>query len=143
MDWFQEFTNNKALQDELINFLDTYDVTGLRSALQQYAAQQQTYLCKHKGSISRISINDIYYLQISGHNITIFTAQGIYQKYGSLRQEMEKLAPYGFIQCSQSCIVAKCRITNVRENEIILEDDTRLHISRNFVRKVVMEYALR
>lgn len=143
MDWLQQFTNDQTLQNTLFTFLDTYGTEGLCSALQQYAAQQQTYVCRTRGNIFKINIYDICYLQISGHTISIHTTQGIYQKYGSLRQEIEKLSPYGFIQCSQSCIVSTQKIVDVQNNEIILEDQTRLHISRTNVRKVLMKYTLR
>ncbi len=142
MDWLQELSNNQTLYEELCEFLKTYGTAGLRNAMQQYAGQQQTYLCKSRGNVHKVSINEIHYLRIDGHAITIFTADGEFQKYGTLSQEILLLAPYGFIQCSQSCLVSLHKISGINGTEILLLDGTRLHISRNYTRKVLMAYTM-
>lgn len=143
MEWIKELEEHKELLQELSAFLNEYGFFGLRSAIQQYAAKQHSYTYNYKGAICKINISDIYFLKISGHNITIHTSHGIYKKYGSLKHELPILTPYGFVQCSQSCLVSLHKITAIRRNNIILDDNTQLHLSRQFVPKVLLEYSLK
>ena len=108
-------------------FINIYGESALRKAMQQYIDNQQTYLCKTKSQTARIKISDIYYLQSRQHNITIHTLHGIYKKYGTLSQELTALYPYGFIKCTQSCIVSLSKIRSIQNNDVTLIDDTVLH----------------
>lgn len=140
MDWWQKLSENKHLQDELYNFLNKYGLSALREALQLYIDQQQDYLCKTKTSITKIKIHDIYYLEIQGHDITIYTLNETYKKYGSLNNELKLLSYYGFVKCNQSCIVSLSKIRTVRTSDIILINNTKLHMTKNYATKVLIAY---
>lgn len=122
---------NENQQLYLRNFLDQYGVSSLEEALQFYIDLQQDYICKTKISISKIKIYDIYYLKIQKHNITIYTGHDVYYKYGTLNNELKQLSTYNFIKCNQSCIVSIGKIKTIKNNEIILINNTKLHMSRN------------
>lgn len=141
MNWIQEFSSNKNLYGNLSSFLDQYGTSGLEQALHLYKSTYQNYICKNKLSISRINIYDIYYLEISKHDITIHTEQKIYHKYGTLSNELKLLAPYGFINCSQSCIVSLNKIHDIRHQDIIMVNDEILHMSRNYINKVIIAFS--
>lgn len=141
MNWIQEFSTNKNLYDNLSSFLDQYGISGLEKALHLYRSTHQTYICKNRLSVSRINIYDIYYLKISRHDISIHTEQGIYHKYGTLGNELEALAPYGFINCSQSCIVSLNKIRDIQHQDIILINDEILHMSRNYINRVIIAFS--
>lgn len=132
---------NKSLQSNILtdirSFLAAYGESALLEAMQQYTDNQQIYLLKTKSQISRIKIRDIYYLQSQQHHITIHTSHGIYKKYGTLSQELAALYPYGFIKCTQSCIVSLSKIRTIQNNDIILIDNTVLHVSRSYAPKVL------
>ena len=98
------------LQDTISTFLTQYGSSGLNQALQLYKNTQQEYICRTRTSISKINISDIYYMEIQEHQITIYTQHGTYHKYGTLNNELKSLSPYGFIKCSQSCIVSLGKI---------------------------------
>lgn len=135
---------NKSLQSNILtdiqSFIDTYGESALQEAIQQYIDNQQVYIHKTKYQISRIKISDIYYLQSQQHNITIHTSHGIYRKYGTLIQELNTLYPYGFIKCTQSCIVSLSKIRTIQNNDIILIDNTVLHVSRSYAPKVLSAF---
>lgn len=141
MNWIQEFSTNKNLYDNLSSFLDQYGISGLEQALHLYRSTHQTYICKNRLSISRINIYDIYYLKISKHDIAIHTEQKIYHKYGTLGNELKTLAPYGFINCSQSCIVSLNKIRDIQHQDIILINDEILHMSRNYINRVIIAFS--
>lgn len=141
MDWIQELGNHKQLKKTFTTFLEQYGLTGLEEALNLYTDLQQDYICKTKTSVSKIKLADIYYLEIQGHNITVFTQHGSYRKYGTLCQELKSLSPYGFIKCSQSCIVSLRRIRSISKNGITLFNNVQLHMSQHYAPKVIMAYS--
>ncbi len=120
-----------------------YGTTGLEQALQNYTDLQQEYICKTKTSISKIQIYDIYYLEILEHDISVHTQHGIYQKYGTLSNELKFLSPYGFIKCNQSCIVSMHKIKTICSNDIILINNEHLHMSRHYAPKVITAFRTR
>lgn len=109
-----EFKNN------LDDFLEQYGILGLKQALQLYRDTQQEYICKTRSSISKIRIFDIYYMEIHEHQITIYSQDGIFHKYGTLNSELKLLSSYGFIKCTQNCIVSLRKIRTICYNDIIL-----------------------
>lgn len=135
-----EYTIQDDLETELISFIRQYGLTGLKEAMQLYAEASQDYICKTKTSVYKIKIKDIYYLKIRGHHITVHTENGIYRKYGTLHQEFSLLSPYGFLKCSQSCIVSLRRIKEIENNTLILTNGDRLHISRTCTAKILTSF---
>lgn len=132
--------NNKSLQSDILTFIATYGELALQEAIQQYIDNQQIYFYKTKSQITKIKISDIYYIQSQQHRITIHTLHNSYRKYGTLSQELTTLYPYGFIKCTQSCIVSLNKIRSIQNNDIILIDDTILHVSRSFIPKVLTAF---
>ena len=122
-------------------FISTYGERALQEAMQQYIDNQQVYIYKTKSQTTRIKISDIYCLQCQKHNITIYTSHGIYRKYGTLSRELTALYPYGFIKCSQSCIVSLNKIKTIQNNDITLIDGTILHVSRSCAPKVLAAFS--
>lgn len=141
MDCFQEIMNDKILIQTLSKFLTVYGQEGLTMALQQYADSQQEYICKTRGSVSKLKICDINYLQIHIHDITVHTCHGTYHKYGSISNELASLSRYGFLKCNQSTLVSLHKIRTIRQNTIIMADHTALHMSRNYAPKIIMEFS--
>lgn len=131
---------NKPLQSDILTFIATYGESALQEAMQQYIDGQQEYICKTKSYTSIIKVRDIYYLEIKEHNITVHTNHGTYRKYGTLNQELSILSPYGFIKCNQSCIVSLSKIKTIQNNDVILIDNTLLHISRLYTPKLLAAF---
>lgn len=136
----QIIQNNDNLKAELISFVTLYGISGLQEAMRLYIETSQNYICKTKTSVRKIKIRDIYYLQIHGHKITIHTANDIYHKYGTLHEEFAVLSAYGFLKCSQSCIVSLNRIKEIEGNSLILTNGDRLHVSRTYTAKVLTAF---
>ena len=141
MDWIQELTHNESLCCYLDTFLDQHGFSGLEKALQLYSNTQAEYICKTKAAVTRIKIDDIYYLEIQTHTITIHTEYGIYQKYGSLADELKFLAPYGFIRCRQNCLFSLEKIHSICNDTFILTNNQQLHMSQRYTLKVLAAFA--
>ena len=141
MNWFQEISEDKYLYSEFFAFLDQYGLSGLRQALLLYSGAQEEYICKTRVSISKLKISDIYCIKIKKHNISVYTEQHTYQKYGTLSSELSRLVRHGFIRCSQNCIVSLEKIKTIRNDEIILKNNIPGHMSRNYAPKVIIAFA--
>lgn len=140
MNWLKEISSNKDLHINLSAFLEQHGIAGLEKALKLYKDTHQKYVCKTKKSIVRISIYDIYYLDIEKHNITVHTQDEAYQKYGTLTNELKTLSPHGFIKCNQSCIVSLNKIKSIRHNDIILTNSVKLHMSRKYATQILIAF---
>lgn len=140
MSFTQSPSDHTNLRSSILTFLAEYGEEALMEALKLYQEQQQKYICRTRSSLSKISIRDISYLEIQKHQIKIHTSHGIYQKYGTLSQELELLSPYGFIKCSQSCIIALHKVRSIQNDDLILTDGTKLHVSRAFMPKVLTAF---
>lgn len=140
MNWNKEFANDQTLQAELLAFYNRYGTTGIKQAINLYTIMHQEYICSSKTSISKLSIGDIYYLKIQEHNISVHTQYGTYHKYGTLCKELEFLAPYGFLKCNQSCVVSLNKIKSIAHDEITLINGSKLHMSRHYTRKLLLEF---
>ena len=141
MDWIKELGKNKKLKNTLTTFLEQYGLSELEQALYLYSELRQEYICKTRTSISKIRMSDIYYLEIQGHNITVFTQQEAYRKYGTLSQELKLLSAHGFVKCSQNCIVSLRRIRKISNRTITLVNNVQLHMSQHYAPKVIMAYS--
>ena len=141
MDWIQELTQKESLCCSLATFLDQHGFSGLEKALQLYSNTQAEYIYKTKATVTRIKIDDIDYLEIQTHTITIHTEHAAYQKYGSLADELKFLAPYGFIRCRQNCLVSLEKIQSICDDTIILVNHLQLHMSQRYAPKVLAAFA--
>lgn len=142
MNWLHELEKNNQLQNTLISFLMQYGLSGLEDALLLYVQEQEEYICKNKISTSKIKIHDILYLKIEMHHIYIHTENNVYEKYGTLNNELKILSSHNFIRCSQSCIVSLSKIKTIQGNNIILINNKKLHMSRNYAPKVIAAFTL-
>lgn len=141
MNWINEITSDKEIQSEFRSFYNKYGISGIKNAFKLYTEMHQEYICKTKTSISKIPVQDIYYLEILEHNISVHTLHGIYHKYGTLSKELKFLTPYGFIQCSKSLIVSLNKIRTITHDSIILVNGNKIHMSRNYAPKILLEFS--
>lgn len=140
MQWLQNYRFTKNQKASLTLFLDQYGISGLEHALRLYTDTQQEYICKTKKSLSKFRIEDIYYLDIREHTITVHTQHGIYQKYGTLNNELKRLSPYEFMKCNQSCIVSLRKIREIHNSDITLINNECLHMSRHYAPKIIIAF---
>lgn len=135
-----EIQIEKELKKDILNFLKIYEISDLKHALQLYTNMHQVYICKTKTSISKININEIYYMDIKGHHITVYTKHDEYQKYGTLNKELKSLASHGFAKCTQNCIVSLRKIKTIYYDSILLSNNTKIHMSKRYATEIIMAY---
>lgn len=140
MNWMREIRRNPEAAELMDNFIELYGTDTLVRVLQNYINSQKQYICRTRTSLFKINTDDILYLQITGHNISIYTETGIYTKYGSLNEETNLLRASGFARCNQSSLVALSKIKSVENNYVLMKNGTKLHISRNYSKNFISAY---
>lgn len=140
MNWLKELENNTSIQNTLASFLEQYGISCFADALLFYMQDHEEYVCRNKTSISRIKIGDILYIKVAKHYIYIYTQDNVYEKYGSLSNELKFFASYRFIQCNQSCIVSLRKIRTIQSNHIILSNSHKLRMGRSYAPNVLASY---
>lgn len=89
---------------------------------------KQVMLPTTEGAV-RVSIKNIFYVEIDKHNILYHTAQGEYHAYGTLKQ-IEKILPNGFSRCN-SCYLVNLRCVTKMQSDDVYIGDIKLSISRS------------
>lgn len=96
------------------------------------------YIEKHKDTkitintgdvIKRVSVRDLYYIEVINHTLIYHTEGHTYESYGQLKNLEEILAPCNFTKCNSCYLVNLRHITEVRPNSILIGDD-EIPISR-------------
>ena len=95
---------------------------------------------QHSNMVYSVNINDILYVEVIGKYCHIITpAKELKIRY-QLSALSDMLAGYGFLQPHRSYLV-NCRyIFSIEKNEILLDDQTAIPVSRNRVRQVKQEF---
>lgn len=130
----------EEINNKVQRFVKQYGVSGLEQALQNFIKMHQMYTICTRKSIIQISVNDIYYMEIKGHHIYIYTETERYRKYGTLSKELETLSSFNFIKCNQSYVVALTKIKSIFHNEIVLINNQRVPMSRKYAPKVLLAF---
>ncbi len=72
------------------------------------------------GLVKYLSLNEIYYVEVSGHNIVYHTCDGDFETYGSLKQEEPLLLQNYFFRPISYCLVNLRYVVAVNNNTITL-----------------------
>ncbi|WP_028044251.1 LytR/AlgR family response regulator transcription factor [Candidatus Stoquefichus massiliensis] len=103
----------------------------------------------HKFKNFQITINgrqiyiynqDIQYISVAGHDITINTGHQYYTFRGSLSDILNKIHDSDIIQVSKSTAVNFYNIMNITQNKIILKNNTKIDIGRAYKENVNQKY---
>ncbi len=140
MEWLQIISDSKSVYYKLINFLNQYGLSGLEQALQSFEDAQQYYFCNTRSSCSKIKIKDIYYFKITGHEIKVYTTSDIFEKYGTLNNELKALSSYGFVKCHQSYVVSLDKVKSILHNKVVLTNGRILPLSRYYAPKIIVAF---
>ena len=98
----------------------------------------KSILVKDGGSVTRLFIKDVKYIEIYGRDLSFYTSDGkTVSAKGTLRTYEKQLEPYGFVRCSHSYFVNMRYVDKVQGYDVII-DDKKIPISRG-TKKSFME----
>lgn len=77
----------------------------------------------------KLDVNEVDYIEIDGHNITIHTQGGPFKAYGTMREIEDALPQKQFCKCNRCYLVNLHSVTKVDKNAVYVGED-KLSISR-------------
>lgn len=126
-----------AVKGYQVNALDfiikpySYDSLSFRldRAMRVLDERSPLFMVKTKNGLEMLNPKDILYIDVFGHSLGFHTEKGTIYVWGVLSEYEEKLAPYGFIRCSNSALVNFAKIKNVQGMDISMTNGDSLQIS--------------
>ena len=101
-------------------------------------AQSVSVAVRQKENAAFIPARNIYYIEVSGHDVVYHTIEGNIEAYGSLSKVEKSLSGTGFARCSAWCLVNLKHVEGLYGEEIKLYNGETLRISRT-KRKAFMQ----
>ena len=93
--------------DFVVNPINLYRFSSMmRKALRLLSRRgEKEVVLQSSGSITRLKVSQIYYIEIRDHLLLYHTDQGRLESWGKLSEAEQDLAPYHFARCSSSYLV--------------------------------------
>lgn len=102
----------------------------MAKTLRRIAGRAENEVVLHaSGSVHRMPVADILYIDIFSHTLTYHTLQGEYRVRGKLSDAEKALAPFHFALCNKSYLVNLQHVKDINKNIVKVGDDELL-ISR-------------
>lgn len=109
-------------------------------AVRLYRRNHTLYTIQFRNNWVRVPINKIKYVELAHRHLFFHTEEGTYEMISNLRDVMEDLRPYDFLQTHQAYIVNMNCIKRFSKNEIILNDGSSIPISGHRRPEIVGSY---
>ena len=90
------------------------------------------YLYQRNGITSKIRLSQIYYIESLRHQIIIHSINGEMIERKTLSQFIKEIQSPDFIQIHKSYIINKRFIQEIKNQEVILKEQTHLPIGRSY-----------
>ena len=120
---FYEIINNE-LEKQFIHYHDFIQ--------KQIQKNFQYYLYQRNGITSKIRLSQIYYIESLRHQIIIHSINGEMIERKTLSQFIKEIQSLDFIQIHKSYIINKRFIQEIKNQEVILKEQTHLPIGRSY-----------
>lgn len=108
-----------------------------KRAVEHYKVNHTRYKIEDKHSTVYVEINNIIYMEVRNHMISIYTDKGEYIMKGKLKDEEDRLKKYDFIRCHQGYLVNMDWIQAINEDNILLKTGFRIPMSRRMRKTVI------
>ncbi len=117
--------------------------TVLNKAIEYISLSKQNFSFSFKKDRYSIPFNKICYIQKRGRKAYIYTDKKTYECNLNLKKIWEKLEEKSFVSIGNSCIVNISKIEEIQSEHVILENDKKLVVSREYrtaLKKKHLEY---
>lgn len=129
--------NIRAYQYILKNKLNQLLPTALERVIKKYRETgEQYYIIETQVRFTRVRYRDIIYIYKEGKNAVFVTEKEKYRERKSLERALEKLGNESFILIERGIIVNIGHIETINKNEIYMDNECVLEISRSRVKEV-------
>lgn len=97
----------------------------IKEVFTEYKKSQKIISGTYNGYAFRTSLEDIYYISISNHVITLHTAKGNFELYKQMKDLCDELNDCGFLRCHRSYMVNLCHVHVMRSDGFFILDDKK------------------
>lgn len=120
----------KAL-DYILKPLNYFSLKGIILKLNNIISNKEAkyLIVKDKEEMMKINVDDILYLEVSNHFVSIITKENTFKFWGTLKSYESKL-PKNFVLCNQCYLVNLKHVKGIQDG-FVLVGDNKLLISRN------------
>ena len=133
----------EALKEQPYSFVRKSSVNDLAPCLKRIESRlnaADTYAIHTAGALNRIPVSEIVYLEKQGNYVVFHTVSSEYRERASLDEKFNDLTGYGFIRIQAGCAVNPRFIRTAETDHVILEDGTKLTVSRTYKKSVRKEF---
>ncbi|NDO18110.1 response regulator transcription factor [Lachnospiraceae bacterium MD329] len=95
----------------------------IKEVFTEYNRRQKIISGTYNGYAFRTSLDDIYYISISNHVITLHTTKGNFELYRQMKDLCTELQNCGFFRCHRSYMVNLHHIYVMRSDNVFVLDD--------------------
>lgn len=110
------------------------------AVLDFYSRNPEVLLIEHNGSITALSISEIYYMESFNRVIVIHTKQGDHTVYARLNDMEDRLKTHGFLRIHKSFLVNWQYIYSIESHSVLLENRQQLPLSKHRITAIKNEY---
>lgn len=112
----------------------------LTLTVRQYHETHSIYTLQSRSAQIAIPVREICYLEVNDHILSVHMEKNALVCKGRLKDESEKLIPYGFIQCHRSYLVNLSYIAKLDKLNIVMQNGDRIPISKQNKRNVMEQF---
>lgn len=94
------------------------------------SGKQEYITIQLREGVRKVSVNDIYYIEIQNHTLSYHTAAGIFQTTGKMKALEELLGTYHFSRCNNGLLINLAHVDSIINNDVIVHGET-LPVSRS------------
>ena len=91
----------------------------------EYKRSQKIISGTYNGYAFRTSLDDIYYISISNHIVTLHTTKGDFELYKQMKDLCDELNDCGFLRCHRSYMVNLQHVYVMRNDSVFVLDDQK------------------
>lgn len=88
------------------------------------------------GEIVYVDIEDISFIEVEHHTITVHCQDKKHKMTGNLSKMEDLLHDYNFVRMHQGYLVPFDKIRRIEHNDVILENETSLHIGKTYQKRI-------
>lgn len=115
-------------------------IRGVKKELATHKGTCLTIKERHGNSICTVNIYEILYIEVTGkycHIVTTTRTQKIRYNLSDLEKDLQ---PHGFLKPHRSYLVNYRYIYDIKNDYLLLDDDTQIPISRNRVKEIRFQF---
>lgn len=109
-------------------------------ALRFYQRDRAQYVIQFRNEIIRFPIDQIKYVEVLHRHLMFHTTDGDFETVATLRDTVEELRPYDFVQVHQGFVVNMNQVKRLLKSELIMSDGSTVPLSAHRRSEVVMAY---